>query len=108
MDTQAPIWSRTAVTMPSAADTGHRYGRYRWTVTLETNTAVEVDCDDVEFTPSGGLVFYGTFALDVRQQDQPPRRPTLAFAAGQWRYAYATSTACRRPLAAQAWPGHVS
>jgi hypothetical protein len=71
------------------------------------STTVEVDCDDVEFTAAGGLVFYGTFAFDTRSHDVPPRRPTIAFGAGQWRYAFAATTYDRRPLAAEHWPGYV-
>jgi hypothetical protein len=87
--------------------TGHRYGKHRWSVVLESSTVVEIDCDDVEFTPSGGLIFFGTFAGDTGDDGDAPRRPTIAFAVGQWRYAFATTTFDHRPLAAQYWPGYV-
>jgi hypothetical protein len=102
-----PLWARIAIA-GATTKTGHRYGRYRWVVVLEASgTAVEVDCDDVEFTPAGGLVFYGTFALDSQASDPPPRRPTLAFAAGQWRTAFASTQISAQPLAAHYWPGYV-
>jgi hypothetical protein len=107
MSGNEPIWSRGPAPLRTVPRHGRRYGRYRWTVVLESTTTVEIDCDDVEFTPSGAVVFYGTFARDDQDGDVPPRRPTIAFAAGQWRYAYASSTTNPAPLAVEYWPGYV-
>jgi hypothetical protein len=76
-------------------------------VTTESNTTVEIDCEDVEFTPAGGVVFYGTFAFDTRNGAEAPRRPTIAFAAGHWRHAYAAYSFQAGPVAVQFWPGYV-
>jgi hypothetical protein len=99
-------WRAAGLGVSRHGPDGHRYGHHRWIVVLESNT-VEIDCDEVVFTPSGGLVFTGTFAFDMRNAAEPPQRPTIAFAAGQWRYAYAATTYDRRPLAAEHWPGYV-
>jgi hypothetical protein len=82
----------------------HSSGHFYWGVKTELSEDGEIllTADRVEFTPSGGVIFWNG-------NDYPMLmgQPVLALAAGQWSAVYAASIHDGRPIAAEHWDGEI-
>jgi hypothetical protein len=83
------------------------YGQYYWCVKTKVSKSREiyVNADHVEFTQSGGVIFW----RDQDADDRPRvKGVNLSLAAGQWTAVFAASAIDGHAVAVQHWEGEVS
>src|SRR5262249_44822656 len=93
----------------------HNYGDKYWCVKSKLSKSGEIylNADRVEFTPSGGIIFWGGFRPAAKAEDEwkteKPAEliPCLALAAGQWIAVFAASVMDGHAVAVQHWNGEV-
>ena len=91
--------------------TAAKYGRYYWCVKskLSKSGEIYVMADRVEFTPSGGVIFW----CDPSENDGDDKArsrtvlQTLALAAGQWMAVFAASCMDGHAVAVEHWKGEI-
>jgi hypothetical protein len=91
-----------------------RYGNFYWCVKTKLSKSGEiyVNADRVEFTASGGVIFWcdPTTRLPAAADDESfcqTANPNLALAAGQWLAIFAASCLDGSAIAVDHWEGEV-
>jgi hypothetical protein len=76
---------------------------------LSKSGDIYVNADRVEFTPSGGVIFWSDPAARSEEHDDFSQAtiPNLTIAAGQWMAVYAASCLDGSAIAVDHWEGEV-